>query len=144
MERVGFGTRLLAFMIDVFAVGLPTMIIQLLFGAGFFAQVFLFFSFCAYTFLDVLHAQSPGKRLTGIKIYSANGERARNEALLNRWLIKLAPALIYFIGALTGFWLLTVLGYLAAAVFIGGFLMIMDDARQGLHDQITNTAVYRA
>lgn len=142
-QYAGFVTRLVAFLIDLmilsaiysvtvialqaignffqhdlFAMAREQRLIGLLVGVGaaLFPAVYS-------TFFWALTGQTPGKALMGIRIYTVDGQQ-----------ITLRRALIRYIGYSLS----------AAAMFVGFFLVLVDDRRQTFHDKLAKTVVVYA
>jgi uncharacterized RDD family membrane protein YckC len=157
MERQGFGIRLAAFLIDVVALILISIVLGLIFGLGFgvrfggaAAQAGMGFALVStlatlgYWSTEIFMAASPGKKLLGLRIGSETGEVAPQNQLITRWLIKNAANLIGLLAAIPGLGL--IFGWLSIAaglvIFIGCFLTL-GQARQALHDMLAHTAVFK-
>jgi uncharacterized RDD family membrane protein YckC len=137
----GFVTRLVAFVIDRFVIGLVMLLIavsvefvmnafqinQFLFFEKIPAQVRVVVGFGIYLLLSVSYdigfwlmaGQTLGKRVMGLRIVRTDGERLRLGNALRR-----------------------VLGYVISGILFLGFLWILfDNRRQGFHDKLAGTLV---
>jgi uncharacterized RDD family membrane protein YckC len=161
MERQGFGIRLGAFLIDVVAIVILSVIIALIFGQGFVfpysnragmgVGVVLVRSLVvlAYWSTEIFRAASPGKMALGLSIAGENGSAATQNQLVTRWAVKnagnligLAAAVVGAVIPIFGFVLGIVSGLAALAVVVGCFLAL-GVQRQALHDMLAHTAVFR-
>ena len=142
MEKIGFLTRLVAYIIDAIIVGVGLVIIYaIFFGLGGFAagQAGSEVTFTAMNAIGLIliivwsigyiivfwsvKGQTPGKMIMGIKIISTDGSS-----------IGVGKAILRLIGyAISGI------------VFYLGFLWIIwDKDKQGWHDKIAGTYVVKA
>ena len=60
-----------------------------------------------------------------------------------RWALKNCNAILTVLAALTGIALLKTVGNLAGLAIFVGFFFIFASSKQGFHDMIAKTAVYR-
>jgi uncharacterized RDD family membrane protein YckC len=116
-----------------------------------------------YTLCDVFFAATPGRALLRMRIASDTGRRATRRQLLTRWAIKYAPLTLmsgwiaYFavhVAATTGrglngavytqYFILPAIGVITLIVGVGGLWALKKPRRQGLHDRVSRTAVFRA
>ena len=157
MERQGFGIRLGAFLIDVVALILISIVLGVIFGLGFgvrfgaaaahagmgYALVSTLITL-GYWSTEIFMAASPGKKLLGLRIASETGSVAPQNQLVMRWLIKNAGNLIGLLTVIPG--LGVIFGWLSLAaglvIFIGCFLTLGAN-RQALHDMLAHTAVFK-
>lgn len=163
-ERIGFGKRLGAALLDSAIMMALTMVIGIVAGgflgglmggagmgpaagalgamAGFLVAMTLVG--LLYPVIEGVTGWSPGKRVLGLQIGTADGEPAPLKLLLGRSAIKNSTAVAGFVGTVTGIGLFTGLsGLLALVVFVGCFMTLMA-SRQALHDRIAGTAVFKA
>jgi len=176
MERVGFIPRLGAFLIDL---GIFAVVVHLLVAADLvvnmttnlndFGILSLFgggVMLVSYGFIEALTAITPGKRLAGLVIASADGEPPTRRALLTRWLTK--NVAIFFAIPTCALWTLlspynyhvhlpdflsagvlvlavvdTVLTTILLVTVVAGCFMAAKPDRQALHDALSGTAVFR-
>ena len=163
-ERVGFGQRLFASLIDsviFMALSIALGVVAGGFLGGLFAGASASAAmgmvgamagfFVAMTIVGILYpliegikGWSPGKRVLGMQIGAAGGEIAAPKTLLTRYALKNSPTILSFVSIVTGIALLgTVASLLAVVVTIGCFMVLMA-GRQALHDRIAGTAVFKA
>ena len=99
--RANLGSRVLANLIDIPAIGIPPAFFWFAFyfinpglpsreGFLLVAGAFLLMSL-----LDVFAAGTPGKRFLRLRIRDAEGPPARVSQLLGRWLLKFSPILVF-------------------------------------------------
>ena len=176
MERVGFIPRLGAFLIDLAIFALVVhflvavdLVLNVTTNLNDFGIVSLFGGgvlLVAYGLIEALTAITPGKRLAGLSIASADGEPASRRALLTRWLAK--NVAVFFAIPTCALWTLlspynyhvhlpdfvavgvlslaivdTVLTTILLLVVIAGCCMAAKPHRQTLHDTLSGTAVFR-
>ena len=162
MQRIGFGKRLLAAIIDGVIVGVGGSIAGSLFGglvgstmgqtgmesqasimAGVAAgMIFFVLIACAYGLIEGFTGASPGKMILKIIIRNADGSQAETSTLLFRYALKNSSSIVSLVGFITGLAFLSwISNLLALAVLIGCFF-VLAAARQAFHDMIAKTAVY--
>ena len=167
-ERVGFGKRLWAFIIDVIAGSIGGMILGAVFGAllvggavadkagaregagalaGFFGA--LAGAFVGIAFAGVIIAvceactgAAIGKMTLGIKIKSADGSPASFGKRLVRSLFKYNAQVLGVLTVLTGIEALESVGNIGMFVMAIGCLLVLGGEKQALHDKLAGTAVY--
>jgi uncharacterized RDD family membrane protein YckC len=171
-NRVGFGTRFAAALIDLVVVGIVGFVAGAAIGGMMGGWVgsglsepggsaasagavgaavgavlgamaaFGGFAFL-YSLIEAFTGASPGKMFLRIKVGTADGRRGSPALYVKRWAIKYSGTLLGLLGALPG---LHVVGLLAPAaglvIFVGCFLAL-GDKRQALHDLGAATAVFR-
>jgi hypothetical protein len=116
-----------------------------------------------YTLCDVFFAATPGRALLRMRVASETGRRATRRQLLTRWAIKYAPLILmsawiaYFSVhfAVTGgrgmsgvlraqYFILYANVLVTLIVGVGGLWALKKPRRQGLHDRLSRTAVFRS
>ena len=143
MERVGFGKRALAALIDGLILLVPMLIVSSLFGPGGLGTIVSMAIAGGYLYLDVSRAQTVGKKFMGLKVMGQDGNPASHEVLMKRWGVRLAPGVLSALGLLTGIGLVSTFGSLAGLVLGVGCFMTLGADKLALHDRIVQTAVYR-
>jgi uncharacterized RDD family membrane protein YckC len=169
--RVGFGTRLAAYLIDIIIVGALAIALRGVVATAFpgllaaavaksmadprAAQAAGFIQAAAswgltlglfaplYGLIEGLVGWSPGKLLLGLRVASAAGTTARLDRLLLRYAGKNAAALIGLLGILTASHALELGSRIVAGIVIIGCFLVLGKSRQGLHDRLAGTAVLR-
>jgi uncharacterized RDD family membrane protein YckC len=143
-QYAGFVTRLVAFFVDRLIVGTLVAVVTAVVGfvtgslrmnqwlgieawsQGLVAALLAAFTLSTYFVYDVgcwlLAGQTPGKRLMGLLVVRADGERVRLGSAVCRWL---------------GYWL-------SAILFLGFLWVLVDNRRQALHDKLAGTLVVYA
>jgi len=96
-----------------------------------------------YMLIEGFLGASPGKMLLGLKIGTEKGNIADTRIYFNRYLAKNSPSLLMVIAKTTGISILGDLEYLSSMVIFFGYLLTFLPHRQGIHDMIAKTAVYR-
>ncbi len=89
----------------------------------------------AYTLIEAFTGASPGKRAMGLKIARADGTQGNVQVYLLRWALKNSGSLLTFF--------LPAIANLASLVFFFGCFATLGDKRQALHDMIAKSAVYK-
>ena len=162
--RIGFGLRLGAYLIDLFFYSVLFFILLYLTGSWdrlmisipeFFTDpqsaqdviktitpLSLVLSFVYYS-LEIFFAASPGKMLLNIQIGNEDRTRAPIPTLAVRFVVKHVD---YFFSALV---IITTIeafnfvgSFLGFVIFIG-FFFVLAEKKQGFHDMLARTAVYR-
>jgi len=171
-QRIGFGKRLGALLLDVVIIGVVSFVgggvIGGLLGAGAgaaagagdqnahsAAAVFggILGSFigiliastlvCAvYYLIEGLTGYTLGKLALGIRIASADGTAAPIGQLLGRYAIKNIGTLMLVAAALTGVQSLKTVGAVGGLVIFIGCFMVLGVSKQALHDRVAGTAVF--
>lgn len=155
MERIGFGPRFLAGLIDGIILIVVVYIIGMVFGVGMMGMsggvggfsiglLVMMLVPLAYSSLEILKAQTPGKMVMKIIIRNADGTPASQDVLIKRWAIKNSGSLLNFLGALTTMSIFGTLGSIAGLIVFIGCFMVFTQGLQALHDRVAATAVYRA
>jgi len=168
MERIGFGPRLGAALIDVSILQIvmfPFLIISTFFmssgsledlvmSVGFVIMLILSF---AYTTLEIFKAATPGKMLLKLKIKAEDGNEASKGALVKRWAFKNIPSIcvglcLIFNGLALSYpsfvsfniidFFLGISQIVLLVVFVGCFFTLAE-ARQAFHDKFAKTAVFK-
>lgn len=96
-----------------------------------------------YFFLEVLIGASLGKMILNIKILDENRKPARTMNLLIRYLIKFSYLVFGFLMIISLSDLLILIFCLDLIIVFIGYFLILGSKRQGLHDMLAKTAVYR-
>lgn len=120
----GFWIRLLACILDAIIIGIPALILNLIFIFIIGIEPFQYLVQLAVTifiiYMDGIHGGTPGKLIVGVRIVNEQGE---------------------YIGIPTA--ILRYIGKILSGIILGiGYLMIAwDPKKQGLHDKIAETYV---
>jgi uncharacterized RDD family membrane protein YckC len=130
MEKIGFGPRLVAYVIDSLIIGGVSGLITSIFAAAnndlvtmLGSLVVVVFVFWYYIYFWTTKGQTPGKLVMKIKVVATDGSQVT-----------------------AGKAFLRVIGYLISnLIFALGFIWILFDTdKQGWHDKIAGTYVVRA
>jgi len=166
-HRVGFGPRAVALLSDIVVITGLQLVLYLAFhipltppeGAPpdweplkdipFHVHAFADALVVAYLLIEGLTGASPGKRLLGLAIGTAEGTRGTSGFYLGRAAIKWAATFLvdadYLLSPLGGAGVvLSALGNVALAVLVLGCFLALGSKRQALHDLIAKSAVYKA
>ena len=154
MERVGFGPRFLAALIDVVALLIVLTILGTVFGVSAFSMgagvtgfsiiaVVMALIPLGYTTTEIFQAATPGKQLMKLKIRNQDGTDADQSVLQKRWAIKASGSLISLVGTLTTVTLISTIGGLVGLVIGLGCFLVLTEGKQALHDKLANTAVFK-
>jgi len=161
MERIGFGKRLLAALIDGLFFFLLLMIIVMAgitgvtIGGGFIEMLTGMMSLMTtgslllpvigilYNFIEGFTGASPGKMLLGIKIGNADGSQGNQALFLKRTAYKTLPSIIGLLAYYSAITAINTASSIASFIFIFGCLLAFGKNKQALHDIIFKSAVYR-
>lgn len=127
-------------MVDEFAIGriLPVVVDFIIWLIVMPILVFL-----VYWLSEAFFGRTLGKLIMGIRVMSADGERAYLGSYMLRYLVKNLPLVLLIVGLATRtVALMSVSAVAFVVVLIGGMAMVGREKR-ALHDIVTNTAVYR-
>lgn len=154
MERIGFGLRFFAAVLDCIIVMVIIFVFAMITGLGLAAMsrpevggiwaTLGVLIVLAYLSLEIFKAATPGKMIMKLRIRNADGTPAPVETLAKRWAVKNAGSLLRFLGALTTMALFGQLGMLIGFVIFLGCFMVFGADRQALHDKVAHTAVYKS
>lgn len=97
----------------------------------------------AYSLLEGFTGWTLGKLIVGIQIGNQDGTRASVGQLLMRWALKNSNGILTILAVFTGIALLKTVGTLAGLAIFVGFFFIFASSKQGFHDMIAKTAVYK-
>lgn len=121
------------------------MIIQLqkeFFKANMSSFIFGQVVWVAYYSLEVFISASLGKLILGLRIGNDDSSRSSVATLLTRFLIKSSGNILFLFFFITGNFLIYIIGFLSTLVLFIGYFFILGQKRQGLHDQISKTAIF--
>jgi uncharacterized RDD family membrane protein YckC len=167
-ERVGFGKRFGASIIDGIVGSIGGMILGAVFGgllvggavaaeagategagalAGFFgalagAIVGIAFAGVIIAVWETCTGAAIGKMALGIKIKSADGSPASFGKRLVRSLFKYNAQVLGVLTVLTGIEVLQSVGNIGGLVMVIGCLFVLGGEKQAVHDKLAGTAVY--
>ena len=168
IERIGFGLRIGAFILDCIFISIIISICAVVIhGYGNISNVHTNFmtgmttfydredetlvnftliaSICIliYSMLEAITGASIGKRIVGIKIMRQDVSDATVKNYLARWSIKNSNIMLSIIGVLTGHWLFPILSFCLGLFLMLSFIFTLGGDKQALHDIFTKTAVYK-
>lgn len=95
-----------------------------------------------YFLLEGFTGYTLGKLLLGIRIANEDGSQAAVSTLLARWALKNINFVLTVAAVMTGVELLRVLGNVGGLVILVGCFLVLGVSKQALHDRIVKTAVY--
>jgi len=150
MEQKGFLPRLIAALIDGILVFFLVSIVSLVFGAqwltgtglNYIGGLIISIAVLAYSYLDVLWAQTPGKKVLDLKIMSKDGSEASEAILQKRWLVKYSGNLVGLVAALTTLGFLDLVSMLLGIAISLGCFLIFTAEKLTLHDILSETSVF--
>ena len=152
-SRVGFGPRLGARLIDAVILIIIITVASLVgIGGGLAsastggeagiyaalaAAAAAVFFIIAYSLIEAFTGASPGKMMLGLKVANEDGTEGTIGLYLARWAVYNAGALLGVIPVIG------LLGPFVNLVIFGGCFAVLGEKRQGLHDMICKTAVFK-
>ena len=169
-ERVGFGLRLVAVVLDivfgsvlVVGVVVAASLLGASFGAGgaqaepgplamvlgamagmiFAVLVVLPIVSGAYFLLEAVTGWTLGKLALGLAVGNPDGTKAPWDVRLDRAAVKNLGVIVMAVGGLAGLGVLGPAGGLIALVLFIGCFLALGARRQALHDRIARTAIFR-
>ncbi|MFW5657587.1 MAG: RDD family protein [Bacteroidota bacterium] len=170
-NRIGFGPRLGAVLIDFVLIAVLSAIIATVFGvsgmaagasstsgdsadmatgmaAGFLdgimaSTIVMYIVSLVWYLLEGLVGYTVGKLIVGIQIGNEDGTHAGIGKLMPRYLIKNIASVFGILAMLTGVALFRQLGGILGLVIFIGFFFVLGTRKQGFHDMIAKTAVFR-
>lgn len=168
-ERIGFGQRLLAAVIDVVVIAVAGGILGFVLGGvlgagagavlsggeaggaavgGFLgalagAERGVHLLSLVWIVWEGLTGAALGKTLLKIRAKSEDGTRATPDKLFLRAALKYSGSLLRLIAGLTGITFIGSLGHLAGLLIFVGCFFVLGEKRQAFHDMLAKTAVYR-
>lgn len=95
-----------------------------------------------YALLEAFTGATLGKMLLGFKVGAADGTKAGLGQLFWRFALKNGAFLCAMAAGLVGIELFQTIGSLWGAIWFFGCFLALTQARQGLHDKLSGTAVY--
>lgn len=163
-NRIGFGPRFGAFLLDFVFIILLLVPISLLgigtglaaalgldssvggdeaealamigMGAGAIAMILVAGILgLAYTLIEAFTGASPGKRVMGLQVAHADGTAGDMKLYLIRWALKNSGTILNLV--------LPIISSLVSLVFFFGCFATLGEKKQALHDIIIKSAVYK-
>ena len=165
-QRIGFGKRFGAWLLDVVicgilvatlggtiggllgfgAAGFPTDVNDATAGAAMGAVVGMVAALgviaLVYFLVEGFTGYTLGKLLLGIRVANEDGSQASVPTLLTRYAIKNINYILSIAALVTGIQLLNTLGSVGGVVVFVGCFLVLGMSRQALHDRLAKTAVY--
>lgn len=169
-NRIGFGRRLGAFLIDCVLVTIVAVLVGPTIGAmmgaaagaamansantagnmavgGIVGAIIgmllaLFVVSTIYFLVEGFTGWTFGKLILGIQVGNQDGTRANLGQLLYRYALKNCNPILSILAVFTGIHLLKTIGNLGALAILVGCFFVLTSSRQAFHDMIAKTAVY--
>ena len=170
-DRIGFGTRLGAFIIDAIIICIIAFILGMMglagggilgaatgaavgnsaegaLGGGIVGAIMGFVAGAViasfvYSLLEAFTGLTIGKILLGIRVKNQDGTVGNTGLYLKRWAIKNISTLCSVAALITSMDFLSSIGSLCGLIIFIGFFLALRDNKQTLHDQLAKTAVFR-
>lgn len=95
-----------------------------------------------YFLIEGFTGYTIGKLILGIRVANEDGSQAPVTTLLARWALKNINFVLTVVAVLTGVEVIRVLGNVGGLVIFVGCFLVLGMSRQALHDRIVHTAVY--
>lgn len=96
-----------------------------------------------YNLIEGFAGASPGKMILGLKIANQDGTEADIKTYMIRWALKNASGILSFLTILTSITLFNSIGSSLGFAFFVGCFFVLGENKQGFHDMISKTAIYR-
>ena len=166
-NRIGFGKRLGAAIIDGILITILTMLLGTVvmgifgLGAGVAGQsgdaeaaaglimgmvgsltIGLPVFATLYMLIEGVVGASPGKMILGIKIGNADGTPASVGTYLLRWVIKNISFVLGLIAAIASIGIIGTIGNILGLVILIGCFFVLASKRQAFHDMAAKTAIF--
>ena len=170
-NRIGFGPRLGAFLLDVLLIAVISVILIVVFGVGgasagaaagpedemdaaigaiggfmggiMASLIVIYIVGAVWYLLEGLIGATIGKMIVGIKIGKDDGTKAGTGKLLLRYALKNISYLMGILALITGASVINTLGGLAGLVIFIGCFLVLGAKKQAIHDMLAKTAVYK-
>ncbi len=170
-NRIGFGTRLGAFLLDLVFTLMATYIVVKLFESTFESMVnfnkfeeqqlnllssndsLWFFTVLLpigaviigfiYNIIEGITGQTPGKMLLKIRIYNQDGTNADTNKLMIRFILKNIGSIAGIISLVISYKSIDITGQLLGIIIFIGCFFVLGESKLALHDMIAKTAVYK-
>jgi len=166
-QRIGFGKRLGALLLDCVIVGVLVVVLGGAVGgmlgfsaaglggaesgamsgaAAMGAMVGMIAATAviglAYFLMEAFTGYTLGKLILGIRIANEDGSQAGVSTLFARWALKNINFVLTVAALFTGIEIFRVLGNVGGLVIFVGCFLVLGMSRQALHDRLVKTAVY--
>lgn len=153
-ERIGFGHRLGATIVDMLialmggsALGTLFQAVDFRFGTllGSFLSVVVGVSLVIVcnNLIEALTGATIGKMLVGIRVRGLSGKEAHSHQLWTRFFIKNIPFMFIILAGVTYVKPIVTLGHVIALVVAAGCFLVFGESKQAMHDLVSETAVYK-
>lgn len=96
-----------------------------------------------YNLIEGFAGASPGKMILGLKIANQDGSEADIKTYMIRWALKNSSGILSFLTILTTITFFNTIGSSFGFAFFVGCFFVLGENKQGFHDMISKTAVYR-
>ena len=171
IQRIGFGRRLGAYLLDGLTVGILGSVIGPFAGAGIGALIIgpqlaaipgleelgagaivgsmvgFIGGFIILGFLNMLLegiiGQSIGKMMLGIKVGNQDGSTADIGKMMGRACLKSISSICTLLAALVGVGAIATIGSIGGLVIFVGCFLVLGGSKLSIHDMVTKTAIYR-
>ena len=149
-ERVGFGPRLGALLIDVIAIGVLVLLLAMVFVPGAWSeqdamrrQGFAAVLASFYWLWEAKNGTALGKIAVGLVIGSTDGTPAPSQVLVRRWALKAGILqAVNFLGVMFPGPVLALANVICLVALGVSYLFMLGEHKQSLHDRICGTAVF--
>jgi uncharacterized RDD family membrane protein YckC len=166
-ERVGFGPRFAALIIDSFIVGGFFFVLFLMgWGAESFEELglstsddqvglanmelimelvteYIIYLSVIYGLIEGVTGAGPGKRILGLQIAREDGIAGETNLFLKRWVVKDSSNFIAILSIWAASDMLDTISVGVGLVITLGMFLIFTNEKQCLHDKLVRTAVYK-
>ena len=163
-EKIGFGKRLGAYLLDAVLAGILGAVPGMVAGASLAAMFFpgdylgsltsiiggalgtvacVFLMYVVFMLIEGFTGATPGKMILGLKVKNADGSDAGIGFLLLRAVLKNISYVAFILAGLTGVRVLMSVGNIGGLVIFIGCFFVLGAKKQAIHDLIGKTAVFK-
>jgi uncharacterized RDD family membrane protein YckC len=96
-----------------------------------------------YSLIEAMFGASPGKMIIGLQIAYEDAAHGDMNLFMKRWIMKNLSSILSLLYVTFGISFLNTLGGMMSMAFLVGCFFVFSDKKQGLHDILSKSAVFR-
>jgi len=96
-----------------------------------------------YSLIEAMTGASPGKMILGLQIAYEDSSEGDMNLYMKRWVLKNLSGILGLLYITFGILILNSIGGFVSILFITGCFFVLSDRKQGFHDIMTKSAVFR-